>query len=109
MQKHNYLHWQNIAFITFSLFRTKLNSLASSTDMKEYKNLLEICVTNYIYGTFLNTLFFTFFMFVDRPKLFDNDKQLNDIDRLHIELFNQKSEEYLYFHNSPSSPKNKLR
>lgn len=74
-------------------FSDKIDNLANLTDFGEYINLLKLGLNLIRYQPSselqktLQKLYFAYFTFVDRPSLFDDSKQLNEVDRLHIEFY----------------------
>lgn len=79
-----------------------IENLKNASDFSDYVKLLETAVkTNGFYAIdevnqVFKKLYFAFFQFVDRPHAFDDTEQLNDVDRLHSELYEFDS---MHFHN----------
>lgn len=77
-----------------------IKKLANDKDFSNYIKLLKICVSiaqfneNYLIRENLEKLHFAFFTFVDRPNMFDDVEQLDEVDRLHIQLY---SSYFMYF------------
>lgn len=81
-------------------FRVEIENLANATDFSPYLKLLKMCnrlsghlyvhyypnIHDVVYKAF-DKLYAAYFTFANRPKAFDNAEQLNEVDRLHIELW----------------------
>lgn len=83
-------------------FRTKLEKLENATDFIAYVELLEIGTKMARYECddrtrdILQKLFIAFFTFANRPHLFNDIEQLNQVDELHTALYKQNP---YYFNN----------
>lgn len=42
----------------------------------------------------IDKVYFAYFTFVDRPQIFDEVNELNEVDQLHTQLFNQDPNYY---------------
>lgn len=84
-------------------FSKRIGDLASASDFGDYIRLLKIFVM--IAGQDARSdmkmaftkLYFAYFTFVDRPDMFDDADQLNEVDRLHTKLFNQNSMDVVHY------------
>lgn len=71
-----------------------MKKIEEATDFSEYLKLLELFSRNTQFGgsemikIYRKSLFHDFFKFTDRPSVFD-DPKLEEVDRLHMELYMQ--------------------
>lgn len=83
--------------------RGGLEKVTESADFHGYIQLLKIGVmmppeqASYGMIDIFKKLYFAYFTFVDRPSAVDDEDQLNEVDRLHMKLFNQGPEHMVVF------------
>lgn len=73
----------------------KIKAIAEATDFGDYIKLLETCIKIAKYQfrfevqQTLRRVFHAYFQFVNRPSVFEDSKQLKEVDFLHIKFYEQ--------------------
>lgn len=85
-----------MTILHFICFRNVLALLETATNFQDYIKLLRITLaisrygSNYRLNGLKHKIFHAFFTFVNRPELFDNMNELEQVDRLFIQLYEHK-------------------
>lgn len=78
--------------ISSKFYRSKINALEMSNDFSDYINLLKLTLPmqKYIFesdASIYEEIFLAYMSLVNRLKIFDNTKQLQEVEQLHTAMF----------------------